>query len=402
MGLKRLLILGGTHFQLPVIEYARSAGYYVITCDYLPENPGHRLANEYHNISTLDIEGVLSLSKRCRIDGILAYASDPAAFTASYVATAMGLASNPPESVRILSNKDLYRQFARSSGFCCPWAYSFTSVDEMLDAIDTIALPVMVKPVDSSGSRGVSKVTTVGELTAAFEYAMPFSRCKRVIVEQYIERQGPQIGGEAFVLDGKLSFMCLGDQLAGEEGNQFVPTGMLFPSAASKGLSQRIKKQLGHLVKQLGLSYDALNLEIMCQSDDQPILMEVGPRAGGNLLPELVYHYSGFNLAQYSVETALGHSMLCCQDCCEPLSEKKCAYHAIHSLEQGTFKAVHIDETLKGNIIQYRLFKNPGDLVDVYMGSHCTVGIVLLEFETYQEMQQTMATITTLIRVELG
>src|SRR5579864_6316326 len=111
MGPKRLLILGGTDYQVMAIRYAKRQGYYVITCDYVPDNPGHRLADEYHNVSTTDQPGVLALVERLRIDGILAYASDPAAPTAAYVAERLGLPGNPYDSVLVLTHKHLFRQF---------------------------------------------------------------------------------------------------------------------------------------------------------------------------------------------------------------------------------------------------------------------------------------------------
>jgi len=75
---KRILFLGASHFQIPPIKYAKQQGHYVITCDYLPENPGHQFADEYHNVSTTDKEAVLKLSEDLGVDGIVAYASDPA------------------------------------------------------------------------------------------------------------------------------------------------------------------------------------------------------------------------------------------------------------------------------------------------------------------------------------
>jgi len=210
---EKILILGGSHFQIPVIKYAKSAGYYVVTCDYLPDNPGHKYSDEYHNVSTTDQEAVLALARQLKIDGILAYASDPAALTAAYVGNAMGLPSNPYESVRILSNKDLYRSFLRSQNFNTPVAYGYSSKNELTKNITHLKFPVMVKPVDSSGSKGVAKVDNSQDLLFAFECAMEYSRTKNVIVEEFIVKKGAQIGGEGFVLDGRLVFMCLGDQI---------------------------------------------------------------------------------------------------------------------------------------------------------------------------------------------
>ena len=87
--MKKLLFLGGTMQQIPAIKRAKDQGIYVITCDYLEENPGHKFADEYYNVSTTDLDGVLKIAKKCEIDGIIAYASDPSAPTAAYVAVAI-------------------------------------------------------------------------------------------------------------------------------------------------------------------------------------------------------------------------------------------------------------------------------------------------------------------------
>ena len=100
---KRILFLGGSAFQIPPIKYTKEQGHYVITCDYLPDNPGHEYADEYYNISTTDKEAILDLAKKLNFDGIVAYASDPAAPTQAYVGNKLGLPSNPYESVLVFS-----------------------------------------------------------------------------------------------------------------------------------------------------------------------------------------------------------------------------------------------------------------------------------------------------------
>ena len=109
--MKKLLMLGGSMQQIPAIKAAKEMGHYVITCDYLPENPGHKFADEYYNVSTTDKEAVLKLAKELKIDGIVAYASDPAAPTAAYVSENLGIPGNPYESVAMLTEKDKFRDF---------------------------------------------------------------------------------------------------------------------------------------------------------------------------------------------------------------------------------------------------------------------------------------------------
>ena len=149
--MKKVLMLGGSLYQTYAIKEAKRLGYYVITCDYLPDNPGHKFADEYYNVSTTDKQAVLELAERLKVDGVVAYASDPAAPTAAFVCEKLGLPTSPYESVEILSNKDLFRNFLQKNGFNCPKAKGFTNYEDALSSIDEFTFPVMIKPVDSSG-----------------------------------------------------------------------------------------------------------------------------------------------------------------------------------------------------------------------------------------------------------
>ena len=167
--MKRVLMLGGSIYQTYAIKEAVKMGHYVITCDYLPDNPGHKFAHEYYNVSTTDKEAVLDLAKKLKVDGIVAYASDPAAPTAAYVCEKLGLPTSPYKSVEILSKKHLFRQYLTEHGFNVPKAKSYKTYEEAKKNIDTFHLPVMVKPVDSSGSKGINKMTDKSQLKALLE-----------------------------------------------------------------------------------------------------------------------------------------------------------------------------------------------------------------------------------------
>ena len=185
---KRILFLGGAASQIPPIKYAKEQGHYVITCDYLPENPGHKYADEYYNVSTTDKEAVLDLARKLKIDGIVAYASDPAAPTQAYVGNKLGLHSNPYESVLILTRKDLFRDFLKKNNFYVPKSASFYSFTEAKKWLDELKMPIIVKPIDSSGSKGIRKIETIDAFESAFEYALQFSREKKITVEEFLVR----------------------------------------------------------------------------------------------------------------------------------------------------------------------------------------------------------------------
>ena len=126
--MKKILLLGGSAQQVIAIETAKRLGYYTVLCDYLPDNPGQYVADKFYLVSTTDKEAVLEVAENENIDGILAYASDPAAPTAAYVAEKLGLPGSPYESVEILCNKDRFRAFLEDNGFCTPKAKGYEEI----------------------------------------------------------------------------------------------------------------------------------------------------------------------------------------------------------------------------------------------------------------------------------
>ena len=183
-------------------------------------------------VSTTDKEAILEVARKEQIDGILAYASDPAAPTAAYVAQKLGLPGSPYRSVELLCNKDQFRKFLADNNFCTPKAKGYRSTEEALSDISASAynMPVIVKPVDSSGSKGVGRVDTMEEAQAALDYALSFSRDKRIIVEEYVEMFGYQIAGDGLSVDGKLVFRYFAnDHINPACVNPFVPISASFP-----------------------------------------------------------------------------------------------------------------------------------------------------------------------------
>ena len=189
--MKKLMILGGSRYILPVIKAAHDLGCYVITCDYLPDNIAHKYSDEYRNISIIDKEAVLSAAEEMRIDGIMSFACDPGVITAAYVAEKMGLPSvGSYEAVQILQNKGKFRNFLKENGFKVPTAKSYKAVSEAVKDASAFHWPVIVKPTDSAGSKGVTKVGHPDDLEESIQYALTFSHVNEFIVEDYLQRLG--------------------------------------------------------------------------------------------------------------------------------------------------------------------------------------------------------------------
>jgi biotin carboxylase len=385
---KKILILPATHFQFSVIEYAKSKGYYVVTSDNRPENPGHALADASYDVSTTNLDGILEVAKEENVDGVLAYASDPAAPAAAYAAEKLGLPGNPYESVKTLATKSLYRAFLRDHGFNYPDFVTLSSEDGLTQAEECVdqdlSYPVMVKPVDRSGSKGVTKVNDRSKLASALSEAADRSICGDAIVESFVSKSGPQIGGEAYVYDGELEMLCLGEQqVAKSVGNPHLPVGMIFPARLSDQIYSDIRQGLQRIINKLGYQFGAMNLEIMIDEEDQIHLMEIGPRSGGNMLPELMQHTEGVNVAKWSVEHSVGESISLSKT--ESSCKNVYAYYALHSVENGKLSKIVKENKIEKNIFREELFINRGQNVKAFSSSGDVVGILFASFDEYDE-----------------
>ncbi|MCV2444695.1 ATP-grasp domain-containing protein [Acinetobacter bereziniae] len=380
---KRILFLGAAPSQVPPIKYAKSQGYYVITCDYLPDNPGHKLADEYHNVSTTDKDAVLDLALNLKIDGIVAYASDPAAPTAAYVAEKMGLPGNPYESVLVLARKDLFRAFLKENGFNVPRSESFYNLTDAMRWLDQISVPAFIKPVDSSGSKGVTEICDKKDLEAAFNYALKFSREKKVVVEEKIVKQGYQVAGDGFIVNGKLAFRCWADEHFDKLCNGLVPIGQTFPTSHNENLLSDAHKETQRLLNLLNMKTGALNFDFLFSEDGKFYFLELGPRNGGCLIPEVVKYATGIDLIKATVDAALG---LDCNYVTQTNVKGFWSSYMVHSLTDGAFDGLYISKRAKEMIVEQDIYVSKNNQVKQYSGSNDTLGMMILKYPSMDIM----------------
>ena len=385
ISVKKILMLGGAMQQIPAIKEAKEKGLYVITCDYLPDNPGHQYADEYYNVSTTDKDAVLELAKACNIDGIVAYASDPAAPTAAYVAEKLGLPGNPCESVEILTQKDLFRDFLQKNGFNTPKACGYTTFEQANADIDNFKFPVMVKPVDSSGSKGVVKIENKSELKAAVEEALSYSRSKRIIVEEFIQKKGYQISGDGFSVDGKLVFTSYGNELySGKGTREYVALGEFWPSLISDELKAKVDNELEKLIQALGMRTCAYNIEVILDKNDDVYVLELGPRNGGSYIPQLINYATGVDLIDYTLRAAVGED---CSDLKMVKTTGCFSNYMIYSTVSGKFDGIWFDEKFeKENLLDVYCTYSVGDDVQAYQNTTHSLGTIIFKANSVEEM----------------
>lgn len=399
--MKKILLLGGSAQQIIAIETAKRLGYFTILCDYLPDNPGQHFADRFYQESTTDKEAILKIAQKENIDGILAYASDPAAPTAAYVAEKMNLPGSPYESVELLCNKDKFRAFLAENNFCTPKAKGYDDVEKAYKDIsnELFKLPVIVKPVDSSGSKGVGRIDSLEQAQEKLDYAMSFSRGKRIIIEEYVEKFGYQIAGDGLSIDGKLVFRYFANDHFNKQCiNPFVPISASFPYNMPKEVQDKVHNEIQRLITLLGMKTTTYNFDMRIDENYNVYLMEIAPRDGGNYIPQIIKYATNVDLVECSVKAAMGEKIE--QSFGEPSGYY--AYYAVHSLKDGILDKVEIaNEVLEKHIVENHIIKKQGDEIKAFTGANTTLGILLMKFDNMEQMLHMMDNSHEWINVKL-
>ena len=399
--MKRVLMLGGSVYQTYAIKAARDMGYYVITCDYLPSNPGHKFAHEYHNVSTTDKEAVLSLARELKVDGVVAYASDPAAPTAAYVCEQLGLPTSPYKSVEILSKKHLFRKYLAEHGFNVPKARSYRTYEEALADIDSFSLPVMVKPVDSSGSKGINKLTDKSQLKAFVEDALSYSRDKIFLIEEFLVKAGPQISGDAFSVDGRLVFHCLGNEFYSTKVDKdFAPLGECWPTVMPQSVIDTLEQDLQRLITSLGMRSTAYNVEAIYATDGKVYILELGARSGGSLIPQVTALATGVDMVPYVIKAALGED---CSDLKMAPVKGFWSNYMAHSNATGKYAGIEIDQEFRErNFVDYVTDTKVGDPVHKYRDAQDCVGELILKYDNAEQMSHVIDNMDRYVQIKVN
>lgn len=397
--MKRILMLGGSTSQICAIKKAQEMGHHVIICDYLPDNPGQYVADEFYNISTTDKEAVFELAKGLNLDAVVCYASDPAAPTAAYVCEKLGFPTNPYESVMILSNKDTFRKFLKDHNFCVPYTEDYTELDSMKRNAHNFHFPVMVKPVDCSGSKGINKIYSESEYDYAFSDAMRYSRCKKIVVEEFIEKEGYQVSGDGFSVNGKLVFRCFGNEFYSNNGiKEYVPLGECWPSVLPNKTQIKIHNELQRLITELGMKTGAYNIEVILDKNENVYILELGARNGGSLIPQITQYATGIDMVEYTIKAALG------EDCSDLEMKEALGYwsnYMVHSTKSGKLINVELSDEIKENFVEYQTDYKKGDDVTAFENSGHALGTMVFKYKSKEEMFDKISRLPNLVKVEV-
>ena len=398
--MKKLMLLGGIRYLLPVIKTAHELGCYVITADYLPDNIAHKYSDEYVNVSIVNKEAVLKVAREKKIDGVMSFGVDPGVVTAAYVAEMMGLPFQCSyEAACILQDKSRFRQHLSNNGFNCPKAKGYDDIDEALRDADAFSWPVIVKPVDSAGSKGVTEVFRKEDLRRAVETAFAVSISKSFIIEDFLVAEGQSSGSESFFVNGELRYNAFYDQLFElNSPNPFVPMVEQWPSMKDGTVLDDVRSQLQRLGAIMGFGTGLFNVEWRV-SGGKVYLMEVSPRAGGNRLAEILNYATDVDIIKAETLKSVGMEY---GNVHEPNYNGNYAIYNLHSNRRGCFVRLAIDPAFeKRYLIEKEVRVKVGSPVEPFAGANTSIGTLFLRTDTRQEMDVALKTIDKYINIVL-
>ncbi len=301
-----LLVLGASRYQLEVIHTAKALCYRVLTTDNVPDNPGHRVADESFSIDTTDVPRIVELAKQTRPRGVVAPCTDVAVATAAHVAEALGLPGIPSASARSLTSKILFREFLVAEGLPAP-KFRVVEASDVNDRLELgFDLPAIVKPDGSSGSKGIFIVRDRKELLDRLPVTLSFSPKKRGLVEQLIE--GTQGTCEGVVVDGKIVLALLTDRKTAP-APYVVTAGHFVPSRLDDAAQKRTVDLIASVLAKYGVRTSPFDCDFVVDPSGQPWLLELTPRLGGNSLTRLVREALRIDLAEVAIKLACGEDI---------------------------------------------------------------------------------------------
>lgn len=402
MAQKKILLLGGSAQQVVAIKTAKDLGYYTVLCDYLPDNPGQHIADSSHLVSTTDKDAILKVAQEEQIDGIVAYSSDPAAPTAAYVANKMGLPGMNYDIVRHFCEKHLYREFLKDNGFNVPWSVE-VKVPYDLNTINysILKFPVIVKPTDSSGSKGITVLDDANGLAYALKYAEEYSRNKTLIIEEFIVRDHPYvIEAEIFTINGKVVTWGLINSIRDQKSNPLLPSAYTYPLDMTDERKSIVKSEVSRLVAATGNTSGAFNIEMIIDRHNRLFFLDAAPRNGGNMLPEFISMISRKDIVEATLRVAMGDTDSLDVDL-DGESGGFWGLGVLHTAEAGQFQGVLYSPLAKQSLLRENIQKTIGQDVRPFERCNDLVGLNFYQFNSKTDMDEVMCNMYDSMKVEL-
>ena len=300
--MNNLAIIGASYLQLPLIEKAKEMGFKTHVFAWASNDVGERAADFFYPINVVEVERIARKCEEIGICGVCSIASDLCAITVNYVANKLGLPGNSMICSAKSTNKFLMRTAFKECGDPIP---SYILVDEKtdLDKVD-LQYPVIVKPTDRSGSRGICKIENGDGLKIAVDHAMSEGFEKKVLIEEYIDGQEYSVEGISY--NGKHHILAVTLKYT-TGAPRFIETGHMEPAPIDKETYHRISEVVTHALNSLEIENSASHSEIKIDSKGRIYIIEIGGRMGGDCIgSDLVPYATGIDYIKSVIQVACG------------------------------------------------------------------------------------------------
>lgn len=301
--MKKIVIIGANDFQNPLILKAKEMGFETHVFAWKDGSVGERTADFFYPISIVERDRILKECEKIRPDAVASIGSDLAMLTVNEVAGKLGLPCNSMECTRVSTNKHAMRMAFKAAGVPVP-GFKGVDAETGVEEVKDLKLPVIVKPTDRSGSRGITKLTDWSGFSEALKLAVENSFEKRAVVEEYLT--GEEYSCECISYRGAHWFLALTKKYT-TGGPHFIETAHLEPSGLSKEQTEKVKKAVFQALDALGVENGASHTEFMIDDEDRVKIIEVGARMGGDCIgSDLVPLSTGYDYVRMVIDVACG------------------------------------------------------------------------------------------------
>ena len=376
--MRKLAIIGASYLQEPLIEKAKENGIETHVFAWAADDVGEKSADYFYPISIIEKDEILNKCREIGIDGICSIASDLAVVTVNYVAEKLGLTGNTIVSTEKSTNKHNMRLAFEKEGDPSPRSILVRTIKDVKDK--EIVYPVIVKPLDRSGSRGIFKIYGREGLAEAIEGAEEQGFIKEALIEEYVE--GKEYSIECISYKGEHHFLALTENYT-TGAPHFIETGHIEPAKLDDEMRVKVKKVIFHALDSLEITYGASHSEIKIDKDGNIKIIEIGARMGGDFIGStLVHHSTGIDFVKAVIDIALGNA----PDLTPDIEPSPIGVHFIFGKED-----VAVLERLKAEHAEYLLESEVSDEIGGEVTDSSTrFGYYIIKAPTIKEVQRYM------------
>ncbi|MCF8295986.1 MAG: ATP-grasp domain-containing protein [Saprospiraceae bacterium] len=389
----KVMILGAGIYQVPLIKKSKELGYYTIVISYKGNYPGFKFADKVYYEDTTNIAKILEIARNENIDAIVTTGTDVAILTLGKINDELGLCGLSHTAAKLSTNKLDMKEAFLSGGVRTANYEKVSKLSEAIDAFNKFQKPVIFKVVDSSGSRGIIKVSDESTIPSIYRKISKITKEDYIIVEEYLT--GEEFGAQAFVFDKEIKFiMPHGDMVF--KGDAGVPIGHYVPYITREEVLEDVKLQLENAVKALKLDNCGINADfILCNG--KVFVLEIGARVGATCLAEMVSIHYGIDYYKYILDAALSNEL---ETIGEP--EKACIAELLLASKDGIIKRISYEGEQYECIFDLSFDYFEGDRVRKFQVGPDRIGQIVLEGESLNQLNDFLIKIKRNLVLEIS